>query len=287
MVKIDPIQPGESVVELWNRAFGGAFPLDGRLLLHNTTENPPFTLLAASDGTAVGFAVGRPGFVDALGVVPERRRQGVGSALLDALLDRMGPGPVRAGGGPAHFFPGIPDEFQACAAPLFERRGFRPDWTAVDLRRPGADPPPPDPRIRPCSAPDSLLAFLEREFPGRWLRDTRRRLEREPDPSSILVSTKEGRVVAFCHTFGPWDRVLGPSVFWRVLLSYPWGGLGPVGVAADCRGEGLGLGLVHTAIHSLAARGAADIVVDWTGVPDFYEKAGFTVWQRYRSWLRP
>jgi predicted N-acetyltransferase YhbS len=57
--------------------------------------------------------------------------------------------------------------------------------------------------------------------------------------------------------------------------------LGPIGVAADARGGGLGLALLVAGLRQLRDRGAGPAVIDWTDLLDFYARAGFAPWLRY------
>jgi GNAT superfamily N-acetyltransferase len=279
----------EELADLWNRAMGPAFPMDLRLLRQNTLEHPSFDpagIFLEGQGFALACRGPERGHIEALGVAPEARRRGLGRRLLERALEWLGPGPVRAGAGPAHFFPGVPEEMEP-ARRLLEAHGFRPTWKAHDLVRTlNSPPPPPAAGLGPCRRGEepALLDFLQREFPGRWLQDTRRRLEIEPQ--DVVLARQGAKVVGFCHIFHPGSAVLGPSVYWRGLLGPAWGGLGPVGVAAGARGQGLGRALLQAALHHLWGRGARTIAVDWTGLPDFYARLGFRIWKTYQGMER-
>ena len=286
------------LVQLWNEAFGEAFPMDLRLWRQNLQEHPSWDpeglLLERSGGQVVGLAVARRGpeqaWVEALAVHPGHRGRGVATRLLGRACAWAGERPVRLGAGPAHFFPGVPDPCPG-ALEFFERRGFRPDWEAWDLAMelPSGPPDPLPPGILPCPperAPD-LLAFLEREYPGRWLSDTRLRLDAGESPSQVLVAVVEGRVEGFCHLFHAGCERLGPSVYWRGAMGPGWGGLGPIGVSRGVRGQGLGQALVEGAIRHLQGLGCRKMGVDWTILLDFYGRFGLRPWHRYRGMVRP
>lgn len=284
------------MIDLWNRAFPPPFVMDERLWRQNVEQGPPCEVLVeTARGRPVGFAVVRRGpeggWVEALGVDPEHRRRGIGSRLLRRAegairTDRAAvPGWLRLGAGPAHFFPGLPHGLDRG---FFERRGFRADWEAHDLLLAGGSPAALPAVVRSCRPADvpALLEFLDGEFPGRWARDTRRRLDRETGPADVLLAVPDGVVAGFCHVYHADSAVLGPSVFWREAMGTAWGGLGPVGVAAARRGTGLGRDLVAGAIAFLRSRGCRSIGVDWTGIPQFYRRFGFETWIRYTGMKR-
>lgn len=278
------------LVDLWNAAFGEAFPMDLRLWRQNLEAQPCELLVETREGRPAGFALARrapgKGWVEALAVAPEWRRQGLGSALLEQACAWTEAPLVRLGAGPAHFFPGVP----AGGEGFFAARGFARDWHATDLvleadeAAPGALPE----AVLPCPpdrVPD-LLGFLEREFPDRWLTDTRLRLARGESSTGILIALVDGGVEGFCHVYHPGSVTLGPSVYWRAALGERWGGLGPVGVSRAVRGRGLGHAMVEGAIRHLRSLGCRQIGVDWTGIPEFYERFGFRPWRVYRGMAR-
>lgn len=266
-------------LRLWRQNLEGHPSYDPAGLLVETREDRP-----------VAFALARrapgKGWLEALAVAPEWQGRGLGSDLLERACAWTGASLVRLGAGPAHFFPGVPAGGEA----FFAARGFTPDWHATDLRldAPEEAPPPLPDSVLPCP-PDrvgDLLAFLEREFPDRWLSDTRLRLARGEAPEGILIAVAEGAVEGFCHVYHPGCVTLGPSVYWRAALGARWGGLGPVGVSRAVRGRGLGNALVEGAIRHLRALGCRSIGVDWTGIPEFYERFGFRPWRTYRGMTR-
>ncbi len=235
-----------------------------------------------------GFLLASPGddfwALDAIGVRPDARGRGIGSALLSEALAHTGRQLVWDGGGLRHFFPGLPHSLRGHLG-FFSRFGFQLDGRYVDLEIDLRNRPP-GPYL--CDAtPQELLAFLEGEFPGRWLADTRFRLEQEANPEDVTVLRRHGRVVAFCHTWSDSNRWLGPSVYWIRHQQSRWAGIGPLGVARAYRGQGLGRLLVEQALNCVADRGARTVIVDFTDLISFYEDSGFRVWQTYHRLKRP
>ncbi len=270
------LKPWQPDPDLFNRCLGPPYAVDERLLRQVTT--PAHEAWTYAD---LGFYITKTGpkgtHLDALGVLPEHRGKGIGSKLLQHSQATI------VGGGPCHLFPGLPLEY-AQAQPFFEKHGFVQGDEAIDLWLPAHESLQEEPTgFQPCDDEDQLVAFVEREFPGRWSHDTRWR-RGEEGLRDVIVT--RGPIRAFCHTWTADNRLLGPSVFWRHLLKNP-GGIGPVGVAKEARGHNLGSQLVLAALHHLRRKGAQDLTVDWTTLAGFYGRAGFTTWRRYQALTRP
>jgi predicted N-acetyltransferase YhbS len=255
------------------------------------------------------------GWISFLAVHPSRRRRGVGAALVRAaeafLRLRKRPRAV-LGADPDHFFPGVPDGETGLpgAAPFFEACGYTLRGEAFDLyraldeyRTPEAVAASltanPDLEVRPLTSGEApaLLRFLDAVFPGRWRYTVARFLERGGPAGDVMGVIRGGAVYGFAMLFHPGSRWIGPSIAWPLAgrggvqagpgsgcgpLPRPLGGLGPMGVAPELRGRGLGLALVDAAARRLAGLGVRDMVIDWTILLDFYGRVGFAPCRRYR-----
>lgn len=309
---------GAAVVTLWNESLGEQFPMDLRLWRQNVDDDPHYDasglfLLADDDGlaghvfartarVALGIAPSDPkrGWINSLTVHPRARRRKHGSALLVAAeqwLQQRGIEEVVLGADPGHFFPGIPS---TCAeASLFAaHHGYeKMGDAAYDLIRDIRDFEMPETvervmarnvafRIGECTSRNvpALFEFLEKTFPGRWLYETRLRVEAERSPQDIQILTIGSRVVGFAHTFHGGSQRLGPSVYWRGLLKPAYGGLGPIGIGTDVRKSGLGFALLCQSIERLRGLGVEKMVIDWTTLLKFYGSAGFKPWKEYVTW---
>jgi len=305
----------QGVVRLWNRAMGDLFPLRQRLLHQTTLGDPNLqegdALVAWVGGRLCGFALARSwppsagggeaqGWLEAVVVDPEFQRQGLGTALADeeeSHLAARGIAAIWAGGGPAMFFPGVCTEL-AAGMRFMERRGYAlfhethdligdlgamPHLARVDaaLRAAGAE-------VRPCAEEEwsAAEAFLERHFPGAWPRDRRRHRRMGAPAHEIYLLWAMGEIIGLAQTYMGDSPVLGPSVYWAPALGVAEGGLGPIGVAEEWRGRGLGLALLARALEGLRGRGAHRAVIDWTELTGFYGILGFRVWRSYRLGAR-
>ncbi len=305
-------------VASWNRALGAAFPMRLSLWRQQTESDPNFrpedARLLEVGGQAVGGVLTKRlraldsdceghrswGWVAALWVEPEHRRQGFGSQLLhwaEAYLQSAGCQRIGLGGSFQHFFPGLPVG-QPALLPFFSGHGYRieeepchdlitgldPDTVVCgeDARRTLAD------RSYRASLGtegdrDRFLDFMGDAFPGRWRYEQALTLEQGGRmEEQLLLHTSMGEIVGFVHLHFPGESVIRPSLFWATLLEEPTGGIGPLGIHPIRQRQGLGELLVSVALGELARRGIRVCVVDWTNLMAFYGRWGFRPWKSYR-----
>ena len=297
-------------VELWNDGTGGEIPITERFLRYNLTADAGIERagqLAMVDGRAVGFVLysaypGAPaaihtdvaGWIEAIAVARAYQGQGIGRSLLGWAEERLAAvgksgGRVVAGGGLRPFVPGpVADSageafFLACGHGYAEQPYA---WdTASSL---GSYRPPALREVAAAARPGApgqeaeLVAFLAREFPGRWRWQAERFLEEGGRISDyMLLWTTEGVQGACRLTFE--DSVSPVERFFPYGLPRPWGQLGSIGVSAHLRGQGMGLYLLDAGLRRLHDSGVNGCVIDWTTIVDFYAKCGFAP---YRKWAR-
>lgn len=307
--------------DLWNRVRGDRFPMSQRLMEQNCLGDPFFRpqggLVALQDERVVGWAhtkvIHDPpeelaaltglGSIGAFCVAPD-----CGEEVRDALYERAEAYLLSAGARrislvafPYHFMPGIPSE-EDDLIEFFAARGYTGWGEAVDLMRDITDFEP-HPKavaamelesnagvaIHPCGdgEVEGLLSFLSREFPSGWLYTTRLHFTQGGASEDFVIAVEHGEVIGFCHTHREESPMLSGSTYWFPLLRPPWGGLGPIGVAASVRGRGLGLALLCEGVMHLRRRGIREMAIDWTGLVDFYGMIGFQVWRRYKQAEKP
>ena len=293
------------LTDLWNESTSPGLAVSPRHFEFNLN---PFTgmvsegRLVSIDGVPAGFVLvsampghdlgGETGWIDAIGVLPEYRRQGAGSLLLrwaeDWLLEE-GCRWMRLGASPRTFTPGFPVELGE--GEFFLRRGFTAEensymWdVARDLgddlpivRNPYPDPNP----IRQAAESDreALLEFLQREFHGGWLYAFQEFMRIGGSIGDFTILSLDGRVEGFAWTTletsaRPLDR------YHPVGLPKPWGQLGPIGVSQGVRKHGWGGLVLQAGLEHLRACGVRGCVIDWTGIIDFYGKYGFLPYRKY------
>lgn len=299
---------------IWNAACGPELAITPAAVRFNTLPTTGATQagqVAVVEGLAVGFVLasafpeGDPavspremGWVDAIAVSPGAQRRGIGAELLawaESWLAGQGCSRCRLGGSLRPFAPGLPASLGAEG--FFRSRGYdnRPagkrDW---DVARSLADyASPPSVRqglpcaVRPARPDDGaeLLAFLRREFPGRWRFEYQEHLRDGGRVSDYLILLTEAGVEGFCQltfedSLRPLDR------FFMHGLPRPWGQLGPIGVNKACRGAGYGALLLDAGLRRLRDAGVDGCVIDWTSLLDFYGKFGFQPYRQYEMLVK-
>jgi GNAT superfamily N-acetyltransferase len=255
-----------------------------------------FVLASFVDGYRA-LAAPEQGWLDALVVVPAAQRQGLGSRLLFAAetwLRQQGRTQVRIGGGLRPFAPGVPLELGS--EHFFIRHGYS-DLNgsserevvydlAADLStyRPPATLREVEAVARPAQRgqEELLLAFLHREFPGRWHYEAEVFLQQNGGriDDYMLLWTEAG-VQGSCLLTFP-DSVRPIERYYPYSLPKPWGQAGSIGVSAALRGQGLGAYLLDAGLRRLHDNGINGCVIDWTSLLDFYGRFGFQPLRGYR-----
>lgn len=305
-----------SVVEFWNRNLGEAFPMMERLWEQNIRQTygflPEGSWVALADGEIVGLVMNKYipmklgdaelshiGWVNSLLVDREYRNRGIASELYqrtEALFRGKGLQKISLGAELGHFFPGLPAETPELRD-FFLRRGFTGGMAVYDLTCRRENFTTPEHELRPEVAQEIeiILAgekdypaaqeFYLKYFPGRWEYEFRQAWEDGVLDGLVLLKAK-GVVKGFAKIYDAHSKYIGPSIYWGELMAKPFGGLGPIGVARDERGQGLGMELLYRALLMLWERGVQEICIDFTTLVDFYGKLGFQPWKEYLRYVK-
>lgn len=304
---------------LWRSAWGAPpplYPLEERVWRERLSRHhrPELLIGAFAARELIGVAHGRlptaawlpadVGWVSFIAVAGPWQGRRIGGRLLAALLERLRAGGAkrfRLGSDANHLFPGPPQEAHPALWRLARRSGARFTGAEHDLHLDLRVPLPPAPlpagwRVSDDD-PEGALAFVTASFPGRWAHEVEAYLEAgatvltlvqgaAPAPSGAAAPAGGG-VLGFCAVFEGHERLLGPSLYWRGAVAGAPGaakvaGMGPLGVSEAARGAGLGLGLVRAGAEWLRARGATDLIINWTTLTAFYGKLGARVWRTYQ-----
>lgn len=293
-----------ALAALWNEEFGDHLPLSPELLLQRWRPAPsePAAGWVARQGKRVlgALLVRLPslawfpqsiGFITLFVVARSARRQGIGRTLLTqatAHAKAHGYHALVFGGGPGHLVPGIPTTAPLATwrflrgAGAFPREVFHD--LLVDLTLPSlATNWPEDVTLEPAPRHE-MLSFLAREFPGEWEIDVAEAYEAG---ATILGLRRNHELIGFAATHHPGQWPPPPSLFWAQALPGGVAGLGPLGIAAAYRKQGLGLAMVRGALEQLRQTGARWVVIDWTELATFYGRAGAHVWRTYQMAALP
>lgn len=117
---------------------------------------------------------------------------------------------------------------------------------------------------------EELIAFLEREFPGRWVYEAKEAVHGKGAMENVVLLWNKERteVVGYC------------------MLSVDangYGGLGPIGIAQKIRGRHVGDYLLNESLRQAKRIGAKRVNIDWTILKDFYGQFGFKPERTYRA----
>ncbi|WP_227356389.1 GNAT family N-acetyltransferase [Haladaptatus salinisoli] len=300
-------------IDLWNEV-RPAFAVPERLVAQNVFA--PFAGLDATawsgfaDGDLVAAALGKrlteriadyagpeQGWVSLFAVDPSvENRDAVADELLAAVERGMverGVIRLRFGGDPGQFLPGLPTEFDRLRARLRDA-GFESRGTVHDLRRDIGSFEPPDGisevgeswpglSLERVDETPRLYSFLADQFPGRWRYEAENVCRVPGGESDYWLLRREGRTVGFSRTNAQTSAYRGANVNWAERLDGRVCGLGPLGVHESYRGRGWGLWMISTLVERYRDAGYDRMVVDWTGLLDYYAKLGFEPWLAYET----
>jgi beta-N-acetylhexosaminidase len=294
----------ETLLRLWAAAFGSAWPMEENRLrqvaFDPAASRPGDAVLASTDGQPAGFALTRVdggsspgGSLLALGVLPEFRRRGVGTALHQAALARLrerGAKRIQLGAGANdYFWPGVPASlagawafFQAQAWPRVEssfdlarslENYVTPAWVWERVNGLGLE-------FRAAAPTDegTVLGMVAAEEVG-WLEHYACAFRPNPVEEVLVASRKED------------GALLGAGLVnyrarrWSERFSGPVAAPACILTAEAARSQGIGLAITALATERARERGCRTSFIGWTWLVDWYGKLGYKVWEEnIMSW---
>lgn len=301
------------LVQLWNEELGHAFPMREELFEQNSFRDINVmrdgSLIALDEqNDVIGFIISKywqerldiklgdgVGWIQACVVRRSFQRQGIGTILLqkaEEALKTVGADTIHIGRDPWHYFPGVPTSCQY-ARDWVEKNGYIEVGREYDLLNEGeGDFPYPDEftgvvfRLLQENEQDKLLSFLHQHFPGRWEYEAIKYFQKGGTGWEFVIAVKDKEIVGFCRINDHQSPFIAQNVYWAPHFEEPLGGIGPLGVSSAERGQGYGFGVVQAGIYFLRQRGLGLLVIDWTGLVDFYRKFGFEPWKEYISYTK-
>ncbi|ONH30225.1 mycothiol synthase [Pseudofrankia asymbiotica] len=300
----DGVGPVSDDVALTVRPGSGAAPGRFHLLAADPTAAGP----AAAASDVAGYAhlahAGGGAWEAELVVRPDRRRRGVGSALVEALVQRVAsesPAEESAAASPATLDIWAHGD-SAAAAALATRRGFERGRVLLQLRRSlvtdakSADEELPEPtwpadvtvrRFEPGRDERAwlalnALAFASHPEQGRWTEQDLLPREAEPwfDPAGFFLAERDGELVGFHWTKVHAEDPTPPGGQAGPDGALPIGEVYVVGVDPSRAGGGLGRALTLAGLRHLRARGLTAVMLytdeDNARAVRMYERLGFT-----------
>ena len=302
------------LVTLWNQELGEKFPMREELFNQNSFQDVNVLyegsqIVVNEDNRVVGFIVTKKwndsidvgisattGWIQVLLVDHEYRNKGIGTKLIshaESKLIESGINHIWLGRDTWHYFPGIPMEYDHTAL-WFEKRGYVKSGEDFDLdchyeKTHDISLPSKDDvevAIVQPKEKEHLLEFLHHSFPGRWEYEAIQYFQLGGTGREFVVLKKNGKIIGFCRINDSDSPVIAQNVYWSPLYENELGGVGPLGIDASERKHGYGLFIVEAAIQHLRKRGIQSIVIDWTGLVDFYKKLGYEVCKSYYSYQK-
>ncbi|WP_243298862.1 GNAT family N-acetyltransferase [Bacillus litorisediminis] len=304
----------DDAIALWNKEIGKQFPLRKDLFIQNSLEDENVCFDGSSmafddNESVIGFIIVKKwkeslnvpmnpevGWVQVLIVDSKHRNQGIGTKLLEKAenhLKKSGIKTLHLGRDPWHYFPGIPNDYEQVKQ-WFERRGYLFKGHEYDLicqySNHILDPLPDDKAVSfsilSLEEKANFLEFLHRCFPGRWEYEAIHYFKKGGLGREFVVAKKNERIIGFCRINDEKSPFIAQNVYWSPLFEEELGGIGPLGIDQNERKNGYGLAIVKAAVHFLRQRAVKQIVIDWTGLVEFYEKLGYKSWKSYAQYTK-
>lgn len=127
---------------------------------------------------------------------------------------------------------------------------------------------------------NNLEDFFVKNFNGRWLFEFQEYRQLGGSGREFIILKREQQIIAFCRINDCKSIQNMYNTNWD-NLSQNLIGIGPLGVDTDYRNLGLGYDVVAYTVNEAIKRDASDIIIDWTGLVDFYALFGFDIFMKY------
>lgn len=285
-------------LNLWNEEMGSVYPITIKSFIQNVINyDTKQCLLAFSNNKLVAFIIVKTIsdellsydsdlFISLFYVARDFRKQGIGSKLLDFAKEKGKN--IVIGKDINNFFPGVPTDFDNLTDVWLEKRGFEGTRYTHDLiaYHPITYPIKNQNLIwQICDEKhqSQLISFLIHNNWGRWAYEAKMYFSEsnEQKKDCYLIALRNQKIVAFVRINSSQMNIVAYNVMWKQRFKN-LGGIGPLGVDKEYRKQGLGQDIVSYAITELQKRGCQEMMIDWTGLMEFYRKFGFEVWKSYK-----
>lgn len=305
IINIDDLKNIEGIRQLWNDEVGFIFPISEFLFKKNVLECEYYckkaSFVAKDEDKVVGFIISKiynndpliPAYIDSswislFYVSRNYRNKGIGSTLLKKAEDELmslNVKKINIGRDINNFFPGIPSDFDNLTAPFLQKRGYECGGYTHDLIKYNISEikqyiPKHNVRYLQESDYEETIKFFEKNFPGRWLVETKKALDKKCF-NQYLVAFDGSKVIGFLRISYPTDEVFPYSQTWNNRFE-KLGGVGPLGVDKDYRKQGIANDLLMYGFYQMKVNNITEAMIDWTGLMAIYQKYGFEVWKTYQ-----
>lgn len=295
------------ICKLWNKAYGYIYPIDEKLMnrnLSNLYERASYVVYDESE--IVGFIISKiwqdefeiPGYADTgwislILVDCKYRNKGIGTKLLTLAENKfkeIGKCFINLGKDYLNFFPGLPVDLKS-SVDWFVKRGFSRSYDTFDLiknvkgqslKKLPLKNENINYRFASIEDKDNLLIFIKENWPGRWLKEAIDYFENGGSGKEYVIGLDNQKICAFAKIGYPNTDInlISYSLTWRNRFD-ALGGIGPLGVDSSYRHQNIGYDIVSFSNNVLLDSGVTNIIIDWTGLLDFYRHMKFEVFKSY------
>lgn len=295
------------ICNLWNKTYGYIYPINEELLrrnLSNMYESASYVVY--NEDEMVAFIISKiwqdefeiPGYseigwISLMLVDPKYRNKGIGTKLLglaETEFKKNGKTLINLGKDYLNFFPGLPVDLKN-SVDWFVKRGFSRSYDTFDLiknikghslNKLSLKNKNIEYRIASIKDKYELLAFIKKNWPGRWLKESIDYFENGGSGEEYVIGLDNQKICAFAKIGYPNTNInlISYSLTWRNRFD-ALGGIGPLGVDSAYRHQNLGYDIVSFANNVLLDNNVSNIIIDWTGLLDFYRHMEFEVFKSY------
>lgn len=307
-IKFDQFNNQLEIINLWNKEFYKIYPISEELFIRNSLNlEKNISYVALNDNNdLVGFVLVKIWkeefqitsyddfcWINLIYVDPKSRRLGIGSKLLELVekeAKKIGKKNLFLGKDYYNYFPGLPVDLKNSCT-WFEKRGFVRPYDTYDLIK-NIDNPTLDKlklrndsfvyRTSTLDDKENLIDFMKKNWPGRWLKELIDYYDNGGDGKEYVIALDKDVICAFAKLGYPQSKIslVSYSMTWKNRFE-ALGGIGPLGVDISYRKRNLGYDIVAFANNILIDCNVSNIIIDWTGLLDFYRRMGFEVFKSY------
>lgn len=274
------------IIEKWNQEFEKNFPITNRIFKQKITNND-FLLEKESiclfdDDKYLGCIIFKKFdnslYISLFHIVKEHRFKGCGKFLFIhaytvALKHRLKK--IIIGSDPDCLFSGVFISDNTDVHKYLINKGYEKSYTNFNLL---CDKPPEDiddlkgnvvEFAKSETEKEEALNLIKHNFSSRWFDEVSKN---KKDNICLLKNNQD--IIGFINTSDGKNEILPNS-----LNLYPLfdnlAGIGPLGIIEKYQSQGLGKYFVKKTLKMLFEKGASEVMVDWTGLIEFYQKCGF------------
>lgn len=291
------------LIQLWNDEYKKIYPISKELFERNVSNiNVDLSFVVINNNEVVGFILAKTweddfplasyqdtGWISLFYVKKQFRNQGIGSKLLDLVETEMikqHKNILYLGKDYNNYFPGLPVDLKSNLE-FFLKRGFERPYDTYDLIRNEKDylTPKQDKysfRLANINDKENILSLLRTNWPGRWLKEAIDYFDNGGTGREYLICLDGEKVIGFAKVNFPNTdtKLISYNLTWRNRFK-ALGGIGPLGIDKNYRKQNLGYDIVANACNILTENSVSEIIIDWTGLLEFYRHFDFEVWKTY------